>query len=596
MKNTTKILMICIGVFTFSCNDFLEEEVVSDISYSYYETLQGIESGVGAAYDPLRIHYSSESNASLHQLGTDTYQDGRDAAYRTQLNRYEATLNSTFAQLYTDHWAVYYKGINTANTIMDAIGKIGEGEMPTELKITRTAELRFLRGLYYFYLVQSFGNIPIVTLPELSIRTEFKRAPIAEVYHLIISDLRYAVENLPPTQDDYGRATQGAAQHALALVYLTRGSAVTAVRGQQPTDMDSAAYFADAVILSNTYQLVPDFADLWDINNQKNSEVIFAVQFSETQLYNNNSGNRDHLYFGMTYDLKPGMKRDVENGRPWNRIIPTDFTILELFDRKNDSRFYKTFKSTWYSNNPDNLPVWEPAGGFVPPPDLLGKPKFEVGDTSIWVTAEIYPEDTNFDSLYASKPYYYMPMNRQDNANFFVLLKHLDPTRPGFNDEIGFRDGILFRLGETYLIAAEAYGRKGDFETAVERVNVIRRRAAYQEGESKPVEYWKVEGGDYADRFESTESAMLLTVADLASEPSFVDFILNERAREMNGELRRWWDLTRTEKLVERVQKYNPGGAANVRPHHMLRPIPQDHIDRLDPQGLLEEEQNVGYF
>ena len=583
-------------LFTFSCKDFLDEEVVSDISYSHYETLQGIESGVGAAYDPLRIHYSTESNASFHQLGTDTYWDGRDAAYRTQLNRYEATLNSTFSQLYNDHWAVYYRGINTTNTVIDAIQKIDEDKMPVDLKTTRTGELRFLRGLYYFYLVQSFGSIPVVTTPELGIRTDFPRASIAEVYHLIISDLIFAADNLPPTQDDYGRATKGAAQHALALVYLTRGSAVTDQRGQQPTDMDSAAYFADEVIFSNTYQLVPDFKDLWDINNQKNSEVIFAVQFSKTQLYNNNSGNRDHLYFGMTYDLKPGMKRDVENGRPWNRLRPTNFTILELFDRKNDSRFYKTFKSVWYSNNPDNLPVWEASGGFIPEPEILGKPKFNVADTAIWVTAEVYPENTNFDSLYASRSYFYMPMNRQDNANFFVLRKHLDPTRPGFNDEIGFRDGILFRLGETYLIAAEAYVRKGDFQTAVERLNVIRTRAAYKEGEPKPVEYWKVERGTYADQFKSTEPEMLLTAADLANEPSFVDFILNERAREMNGELRRWWDLTRTEKLVERVQKYNPGGAANIREYHRLRPIPQNHIDRLDPQGAISEEQNEGYY
>lgn len=595
MKIITLSLII-LGIFTFSCKDFLEEEVISGISYSHYETLPGIESGVGAAYDPLRIHYSSEANASLHQLGTDTYMEGRDAAYRTQLNRYEATLNSTFSQLYTDHWAVYYRGINTANTMIDAIQKIGVEKMPEDLKIIRTAELSFLRGLYYFYLVQTFGGVPIVTTPELGVRTDFPRASVAQVYDLIIADLRFAANNLPLMQDDYGRATKGAAQHALALAYLTRGSAVTDQRGQKPTDMDSAAYFADEVIFNNNYQLVPDFEDLWDINNQRNSEVIFAVQFSETQLYNNNSGNRDHLYFGMTYDLKPGMTRDVENGRPWNRIIPTKYTILELFDRKNDSRFYKTFKSVWYSNNPNNLPVWEAIGGFEPEPELLGESKFNVGDTSIWVTAEVYPEDTNFDSLYASRSYYYMPMNRQDNANFFVLVKHLDPTRPGFNDEIGFRDGILYRLGETYLIAAEAYGRKGDFATAVERLNVLRTRAAYKEGELKPGEYWKVEGGKYEDRFESTVAENLLTIEDLTNETSFVDFMLEERGREMNGELRRWEDLTRTEKLVERVQAYNPHAAANVREYHSLRPIPQNHIDRLDPQGAIGEEQNEGYF
>lgn len=596
MKTVIKITLILPVLLAFSCKDFLDEEVVSDISYSHYETLGGIESGVGAAYDPLRIHFSTESNASLHQLGTDTYWDGRDAAYRTQLNRFEATLSSTFGQLYSDHWAVYYRGINTVNTVLQAIAEIDEEEMGAELKAIRTGELSFLRALYYLYLVQSFGRVPLVTTADLEIRTEFPRASIPEVYNFIISELSYAAEHLPLSQDEYGRATKGAAQHTLALVYLIRGSAVTDERGQQPSDMDSAAYFADQVIFSGEYELLPDFKDLWDISNERNNEVVFSVQFSETQLYNNNSGNRDHLYFGMTYDLKPGMTRTVEYGRPWNRLRPTEFTILELFDRKNDSRFYKTFQSIWYSNNPNNIPVWEARGGFEPPPDLLGKPKFALGDTSIWVTAEVYPENTNFDSLYASRSYYYMPMNRQNNANFFVLVKHLDPTRLGFNDEIGFRDGLLFRLGETYLIAAEAYGRTGQWDLAAERLNEIRKRAAYKEGEEKPGEYWMVEGGDYDDRFESTEPEMLVTAAGLAAEPDFVDFMLDERAREMNGELRRWWDLTRTEKLVERARAYNPGAAPNIREYHKFRPVPQNHIDRLDPRGPIEEEQNEGYY
>lgn len=594
--NIKKLAFILCAGCLFSCKNFLDETVVSDVSYTHYNTPAGIESGVGAAYNPMRYQYENELGASLQELGTDTYWDGADAAYRTQLNRYEATLNSTFIDIY-NYWSNYYKGINTANTVLDAIEKLPTG-MSDDLKAGRSAELHYLRGLYYFFLVQTFGRIPLVTKPELTVRTDFKRASIADVYEQIVSDLRFAADKLPVTQRDYGRATRGAAWHALALAYLTRGSAVKDQRGQRTTDMDSAAYFADQVIFSNNYQLVPDFKDLWDIKNQQNNEVIFAVQFSVTQLYNNNSGNRDHLFFGMAYDIKPGMKRDVENGRPWKRIRPTEYTILELFDRKHDARFYKTFKSVWLCNNEANIPKWTASGGFTPPPDLLGKPKFGVGDTAIWVTAEKLPPGINKDSVYASRSYYYLPMDRQSNADFFVLSKFLDPTRPGFNDEIGFRDGILFRLGETYLIAAEAYGRKGNFDLALERLNALRKRAAYKDGEVKPPEYWKVEGGRYEDRTKSTEPEMQLTIADITNPPggTFVDFMLDERGREMNGELRRWWDLVRTEKLVERVKLHNPGAAGNVREYHRLRPIPQNHIDRLDPAGPVNEEQNEGYY
>jgi hypothetical protein len=590
------LVSVLIPLSNISCKKFLEEKVISDNSYSFYETPTGVESGVAAAYDAAREFFASEANASFTEMGTDMYFDGRDASWRTQLNRYEATLNSNFLPLYDNIWSPYYRGVNKTNFVLDALVKNPLPDMSASLKLTRQAELNYLRGLYYFFLVQTFGKVPLVVTPDLGVRTDFKRASVEELYRFIITNLRFAADNLPLTQADYGRATKGAAQHTLALVYLTRASAVTDKRGQKPADLDSAAYYADQVIASNTYKLLPDFKDLWDISNQKNSEVIFAVQFSKTLLNNNNGGNRMHLFFNMTYDLKPGMTRTLQNGRPWNRLRPTDFNILQLYDRKNDSRFYKTFQSVWYANNQASIPKWPGAGpGYVPNESLRGKPKFALGDTAIWVTAEKYPAGTNLNDIYAKRAYYYMPVNRQGNADYFALRKHLDPVKFGdVGSEVGSRDGLLFRFGETYLIAAEAYGRKGDFATAVARLNLLRKRAAYREGEAKPTEYWRVEGGSFADRQKSTEPELLLTEASIST--NFIDFILDERARELNGELRRWWDLTRTEKLVERVKKYNPGGAVNVKPFHMLRPVPQNHIDRLNPKGAIEEEQNEGYY
>src|SRR5690606_40302799 len=114
--------------------------------------------------------------------------------------------------------------------------------------------------------------------------------------------------------------------------------------------------------------------------------------------------------------------------------------------------------------------------------DLVGKPKFAVGDTAIWVTMERIPSHVNRDSLYASIPYYYIPRDRQTNAEFPQNFKFYDDKRPAANDENGSRDSYLFRLAETYLIAAEAHGRMGDFATAVERLNEVRKRAAYKEG------------------------------------------------------------------------------------------------------------------
>ncbi len=590
------ILAFSLLLLSSSCSHYLDEQVISDVGYDYYNTAQGIEAGVGAAYTTLRWAYSGENLHAIQQLGTDTYQEGQDGSWKPALNRYENSLNSQLDILY-QFWENYYKGISRVNAVLKSIPNVEE--MSEDLKTTRTAEPRFLRGLYYFYLVQTFGSIPLIEDARYEVRTDFKRAPVAQIYEFILKDLDFAEKNLPETQSDYGRATKYAAKHLIALVYLTRGSAVTEQRGQQSTDLENAAKYAQQVIDSKKYSLESDFKKLWNIDNQHNNEVIFAVQFSKLLLNNNNAGNKIHLYYTMVYDESSGMLRDIENGRPWRRVRPTDFTLYELYDRKNDSRFYKTFKTVWLCNNENNIKNWEEVKDkdgnviFTPSAELLGKPKLQLGDTAIWVTVERYPEGTNMDSVYASRAYDYYPRERQTNAKFPQNYKFYDNQRASVAEENGSRDWYLFRLGETYLIAAEAYGRMGKYKEAVDLLNVVRKRAAYKEGEQKPSEFLLVEGGKAEDALKSTEEAMMLTEEDI--KDNFVDFMLDERARELNGECIRRWDLMRAEKLVERVKKYNPE-AVNIRDYHKLMPIPQKHIDRLDPKGSIEEEQNEGYY
>ena len=202
----------------------------------------------------------------------------------------------------------------------------------------------------------------------------------------------------------------------------------------------------------------------------------------------------------------------------------------------------------------------------------------------------------------AKARYLFIPVDKYDTNNFPTMLKWLDTQRQDMNYQAGSRNFHRMRLAETYLIAAEAYGRKGDWTNALKYINIIRQRAAYVGGEQKPKEVYLIDGGP--NNTLSTSVQMIVTEADVKSPilPSgagfdpFVDWMLEERARELYGELNRWEDLARTGTLVARVKLYNPDGAPNIKDYHVLRPIPNTYTDRLLPQPELSEMQNPGYY
>jgi hypothetical protein len=172
----------------------------------------------------------------------------------------------------------------------------------------------------------------------------------------------------------------------------------------------------------------------------------------------------------------------------------------------------------------------------------------------------------------AAVPYKMYAESEYQDAIFPVLNKYLDPTRTSTNQEEGQRDHPLFRLANTYLMLAEALIRDGKVTEGLVWLNKVRTRAA------KP--------GQVA--------AMQVTAADLTtslSGPEPIEFILDERARELTGETTRWFDLKRTGRLVSRVKKWNPGGGPNIQEFHTLRPIPNAEI--LNSTGNMK--QNPGY-
>jgi len=380
--------------------------------------------------------------------------------------------------------------------------------------------------------------------------TEAHRYPVDSVYDVILGDLTYAEANLPAVQQDYGRVTKGAVQHLLAKVYLTRqrdpDSTADEAAKRQAGDFANAADYAQRVINSGLYQLLPRFGDVFGFQNERNAEVIWSVQYTADPL-TTGPGNTGHLYFLMEYDVLPGMLRDIANGRPFKRFRPTTF-FLGLYDRTKDSRYEAQFKRVWYANNVTTIPR-----------DSTGALKFQLGDTAVYVSttdADTVLAKTRLYRVYTPKTY--------SNRIFPSLNKFDDPFRLTVNDTRGSRDYLLFRLAETYLIAAEALLRDGRPDQGLPYINAVRRRAAIP----------------------GQEAAMQLTVAQLT-----LGEILNERARELAGETMRWFDLVRTHTLLSRVKAYNPDAKSNIQPFHALRPIPQTQIDRTTTPF----PQNPGY-
>ncbi|MDR2388409.1 MAG: RagB/SusD family nutrient uptake outer membrane protein [Tannerellaceae bacterium] len=618
-KNIKYSISLLTAVVCVSCNSFLEEKVVSGVSYEFFETKTGIETAVNGAYTTMRWYVGGERYYCLTEYGVDYVWEGADGGQKDAFNKYSVQMNAESSLLY-EFWENNYKGINRINTALMYLPSVAD--MTEAEKTLREGELRFMRAYFYFDLVQHFGPIPLTTEGNVTeIITDFHRAPVSEVYEAIIADLKIACEALPDAtrQTQRGRATRWAASHLLAKVYLTRGSAVKDQRGQQASDMDNALAYAQAVIESGKFALENDYAATFDQQLQKtSSETIFSIEFT-TDVQFNGDGNRMHLYWVPTYENLPGLQRDLQQGRAWKRVRPTPYFQTVLFDHLNDSRFYKMFKWVYWANKESSIPVWQAQYFYVdqdghttndllyePPAELVGKPKFAPGDTAAYFIPKSYGAKDHTNKVLdadknrqlqrdvAQSPYTLIPVDNNTNHFFPGLLKWLDPERPDMNYEQGSRNFTRMRLAETYLIAAEAAGRKGLWDTAAEYVNVVRRRAAYRENEVKPKEWTTVDEGSPEQLTASSEQAMLVTGAEISVD--FIGFILDERCREMFGEMNRWEDLVRTETLLERVKRFNPDAANNIKDYHKLRPIPQKHIDRLSPQPSLSEAQNPGYY
>jgi len=262
---TTIILVTILG----SCSDsFLELSPISNANEaSYYKTEKDFETAVTAAYAILYNEYSPYGGASFcgEQMSDEAtvYDVAGNAADHQAFKNYTVSPANTYV---LSIWRSEYNSLMRINTIID---KLQTATISDKSKTLYEAEMRFLRALCHFNLVRMFGDVPLMKkVVVVSESYATLRSPVSEVYDFIIEDLKFASANLPLQSQisRTGQATKGAAQGILGKVYLTLGN------------KNDAKTVLFEIINSHEYELLPNYAYLWDLKHENSAEALFEIQ------------------------------------------------------------------------------------------------------------------------------------------------------------------------------------------------------------------------------------------------------------------------------------------------------------------------------
>jgi hypothetical protein len=544
-----KKILIALSAITVIAGACTKLDVTPESQYidtNFPKTPADYQALIGPIYTQLASKYAIEY-FRMQELTTDecilpardgNYDDG--GQYRQHHNHSYTPDHSNVK----DVWAWGFGAINTCNRVLSNIANSTMAETDPA-RISSVAEVKAMRALFYFFMMDIYGNVPIVdTFPVADLPKTKKRI---EVFQFIERELKAIVKNLPvknvtnPTVT-YAHPTQGMVYALLAKMYLNAKVYTGTARNQETVAM------CDSVIASKKYSLDDSYAAVFAPNNGPNTtETIFAIPYDPLLL----DGNQFTRHGFMQY-LWP------KYGVP-NNLSTSMSTTPEFFDRFNltgDER-----NNTWLIGKQYNLDS-TPFTLKLPKTDLDASYTGPKGDT-VWQL-----EITKNFKMTGKKPF--------DVGNDYLArcmgvrsIKYFPDRATTAATRMSGNDMPIFRLADIYLMKAEAIWRgatattvNGEVQTALVLLNKVRARAK----------------------------------APLASSVT-EDILLDERARELYWENWRRNDLIRFDKYevdypipgnVEFKDLYNPAMVTDVR--RRIFPIPNS--ERKLNANL---DQNDGY-
>lgn len=573
-----------------SCNDdeFLEEKSLSIlVSSNAYSTVVGIRQGIAGLHEYVRRRWyfgeEHQDQGSLWSggLGTDVAYHGEAPGAVRFFNNYETYIVPSGGEqdVVNFFWEHSYILIQRANYIIEACEELDPAKWENSgQKEAFAAEAKFFRAWAHRNLVSFYGAVPVVDWATKEPKTDYVRDPVEKAYTLMEADLLEGTANLPVRgqEEGAGRITQGAAWHLLCEVYLAQKKYNEAVQAASKVIDGTYGYalmterFGSANSVWGTGDV---FFDLHAMNNHNlatNTEAIWVMQ------------------------IEPGTNDTRSNGRRGRAFGPAYFRLTHVPDMPEGES-----ASDWAAFRGEQR-----SGGLALPGGYTG-----YSDTLGRGVAWIHPTDLssylvwegNWDNDIRNAPhtikrdyYYDQPKSafhgkkvnmKEDYASYYAagtrslmndtcqyiypfFLKVFDPCNvvssaatSGNGDS--YKDFYIMRVADTYLLRAEAYLGLNDQANAARDINAVRARA-----KAHPVDAADVD----------------------------IDYLLDERVRELYGEECRHIVLRRTGKLIERVRKYNnnpvrPG--IGIMERNVLWPIPLNNQILLNVDNAWQN--NPGY-